>query len=92
VDEHRRSFEPADHGYKGNLDTTKGDVVMYTGGLLATLLLLGIVLVVILLAVVISEPRDVSPSTRENPSDITRRLRSQTAPGRKPAGSDGAKS
>lgn len=65
---------------------------MYTGGLLATLLLLGIVLVVTLLAVVISEPRNVSPGTRENPSDITRRLRPQAASGRKRAGSDESKS
>lgn len=63
---------------------------MYTGGLIATLLLLGILLVVTLLAVVISEPRDVSPRTRENPADITRRLRTQAAPGRKRADSGGA--
>ncbi|ACU71486.1 hypothetical protein Caci_2568 [Catenulispora acidiphila DSM 44928] len=51
---------------------------MYAGGLLAALLILGLVLVVTSLAMVISEPRAIKePRTRENPSDITRRLRAQ---------------
>lgn len=54
----------------------KGDIVMYAGGLLATLLILGLLLLVTTLAVVISEPRDArTPHTREDPADITRRLR-----------------
>lgn len=49
---------------------------MYAGGLLATLLILGLLLLVTTLAVVISEPRDArTPHTREDPADITRRLR-----------------
>jgi len=63
---------------------------MYTGGLLATLLILGLLLLVTVLAVVISEPRDVgAPRTREDPSDVTRRLRSQGARGRRHAGDGG---
>lgn len=65
---------------------------MYAGGLLALLLLLGIVLVVTLLAVVISEPRDAAPGTRENPSDITRRLSAQGARGGKRGGKGGSAS
>ncbi|MEY9857904.1 hypothetical protein ABH935_003517 [Catenulispora sp. GAS73] len=46
---------------------------MYAGGLLATLLILGMIFLVTALAVVISEPRHVgAPRTREDPSDITR--------------------
>ena len=66
---------------------------MYAGGLLATLLILGIILFVTLLVAVISEPRDVkAPRTREDPSDITRRLRSQGTRGRgRVGGSHGAR-
>lgn len=56
---------------------------MNTGGLLATLLMLGLVLLVISLAVLVSEPRNLdAPRTREDPSDITRRLNPQGARGR----------
>jgi hypothetical protein len=49
---------------------------MNSGGLFAVLLLLGIVLLVTVLAVMVSEPRDVgAPRTREDPAAITRRLR-----------------
>lgn len=55
---------------------------MYAGGFLATLLLLGMVLLVVLMAAIISEPRDAkAPRTREEPGDITRRLRPQAARG-----------
>lgn len=55
---------------------------MYAGGLLATLLILGLLLLMMTLVVVISEPRGIrTPHTRENPGDITRRLRSQKARG-----------
>jgi hypothetical protein len=67
---------------------------MYTGGLLATLLILGLILLVTMLAVVISEPRNIgAPRTREDPSSITRRLRSQKTHGsrRGGSGSDNAK-
>ncbi|MEY9895520.1 hypothetical protein ABIA35_006421 [Catenulispora sp. MAP12-49] len=63
---------------------------MYAGGLLATVLILGLILLVTMLAVVISEPREVrAPHTRENPADMTRRLRGQKTRGGKRAGSDG---
>jgi hypothetical protein len=63
---------------------------MYAGGLLATLLILGLILLVTTLAVVISEPRDVgAPRTREDPSDITRRLRAQKMRGGRRVGSGG---
>ena len=68
---------------------------MYTGGLLTTALILGIVLIVVLLAMVISEPRNVeAPRTREDPSDITRRLRPQGTRSRKrgTSGSEGTQS
>ncbi|MEZ0112458.1 hypothetical protein ABH920_006480 [Catenulispora sp. EB89] len=66
---------------------------MYAGGLLATLLILGLILLVTTLAVVISEPRNVgAPNTREDPADVTRRLRGQGTRGGRRAGrgSDGA--
>ena len=51
---------------------------MYAGGLLVALLILGLVLVVVALAAIVSEPRNVDePRTREHPSDVTRRLRRQ---------------
>lgn len=68
---------------------------MYAGGLLTTLLILGMVLLVLWLCTVISAPRNVeAPNARENPADITRRLRTQGTRSRKRAGSgsDGAKS
>lgn len=83
-----RPFEPADRGYKGCLNFTEGDVVMYAGGLLTTLLILGLVLLVTSLAMVIAEPRGMkAPPNRENPGDITRRLRSQGPRGRVGRGS-----
>lgn len=61
---------------------------MYAGGLLATLLILGLLLLIISLVVLISEPRHVGgPSAREHPADITRRLRRQA--GRERAGRGG---
>ena len=57
---------------------------MYAGGLLATLLILGMFLLVISLAMVISEPRDVeAPEARRDSADITHRLRSQGERGRR---------
>jgi hypothetical protein len=57
---------------------------MYAGGLLATLLILGMFLLVISLAMIISEPRDAqAPQARQEPGDITRRLRSQAMRGRR---------
>ena len=65
---------------------------MYAGGLLALLLMLGLVLLVTVLAMVISEPRGLdAPSAREHPSDITRRLRAQGPRGRRGSGGDGVK-
>lgn len=65
---------------------------MYAGGLLALLLMLGLVLLVISLAMVISEPREMkAPSAREHPSDITRRLRPQGSRDRRGSGGYGAR-
>jgi hypothetical protein len=64
---------------------------MYAGGLLALLLMLGLVLLVIALAMFISEPRELkAPSAREHPSEITRRLRAQGSGDRRGSGSHGA--
>jgi len=53
---------------------------MYAGGLLATLLILGLVLLVISLAVIISEPRNTeAPRALEHPAEVTRRLRAERA-------------
>jgi hypothetical protein len=63
---------------------------MYAGGLLALLLMLGLVLLVIALAMFISEPREIkAPSAREHPSEVTRRLRSQESRERRGTGSHG---
>jgi len=65
---------------------------MYAGGLLALLLMLGLVLLVISLAMFISEPREMkAPSAREHPSDITRRLRAQASRDRRESGGYGAR-
>lgn len=66
---------------------------MYAGGLLATLLILGLLLLILALAVLISEPRNAAaPRTREHPADVTRRLRTQTVRTRRSDGrGDGTK-